>query len=466
MEVTVSGFHGSFYFGTSEYVDGKENKLKVINMCVCLIFDSRSGKIKTKITGSKWFERKEDIKQMRLPQIINSLLETDMYKFSMGQTIFHQFTSYKTTWTFKCRNKDVHFTDEMVEEIKEQVQAFCQLRFTEEELEYLDNITWIKGTYVDFLRLWQPRYEEFTITTDAPCGLAIDAAGTWLNTSMYEIPVLAIVNEVYFRMAYDYDVLLKQFKRRLDEKVRLLEEDTYRLSDFSEFGLRRRLSAEAQEMAVKAIAEVELPADSHFIGTSNVYLAKKFNLKPVGTMAHEWIMCTGQGNHKHNPAYSNWYALDAWVKEYGILNGIALTDTITTDCFLRDFQLTYATLFSGVRHDSGDPYEWGDKMIAHYNSLGINPRTKTLLFSDSLDFERATALYDYFKDKAKVAFGIGTFISNDTDEEALNIVMKTTKCNGMDVAKISDVAGKGMCKNPDYVDYLNRCIDYRMKNDK
>lgn len=435
-------------------------------MCICLIFDSRSGKIKTKITGSKWFERKEDIKQMRLPQIINSLLETDMYKFSMGQTIFHQFTSYKTTWTFKCRNKDVHFTDEMVEEIKEQVQAFCQLRFTEEELEYLDNITWIKGTYVDFLRLWQPRYEEFTITTDAPCGLAIDAAGTWLNTSMYEIPVLAIVNEVYFRMAYDYDVLLKQFKRRLDEKVRLLEEDTYRLSDFSEFGLRRRLSAEAQEMAVKAIAEVELPADSHFIGTSNVYLAKKFNLKPVGTMAHEWIMCTGQGNHKLNPAYSNWYALDAWVKEYGILNGIALTDTITTDCFLRDFQLTYATLFSGVRHDSGDPYEWGDKMIAHYNSLGINPRTKTLLFSDSLDFERATALYDYFKDKAKVAFGIGTFISNDTDEEALNIVMKTTKCNGMDVAKISDVAGKGMCKNPDYVDYLNRCIDYRMKNDK
>ena len=437
-------------------------------MCVCLIFDSRSGKIKTKITGSKWFERKrkEDIKQMRLPQIINSLLETDMYKFSMGQTIFHQFTSYKTTWTFKCRNKDVHFTEEMVEEIKEQVKAFCQLRFTEDELEYLDNITWIKGTYVDFLRLWQPRYEEFTITTDAPCGLAIDAAGTWLNTSMYEIPVLAIVNEVYFRMAYDYDVLLKQFKRRLDEKVRLLEEDTYRLSDFSEFGLRRRLSAEAQEMAIKALAEVELPADSHFIGTSNVYLAKKFNLKPVGTMAHEWIMCTGQGNHKHNPAYSNWYALDAWVKEYGILNGIALTDTITTDCFLRDFQLTYATLFSGVRHDSGDPYEWGDKMIAHYNSLGIDPRTKTLLFSDSLDFERATALYDYFKDKAKVAFGIGTFISNDTDEDALNIVMKTTKCNGMDVAKISDVAGKGMCKNPDYVDYLNRCIDYRMKNDK
>ena len=401
---------------------------------------------------------------MKLPQIINSLLETDMYKFSMGQTIFHQFTSYKTTWTFKCRNKDVHFSEEMVEEIRQQIAAFCGLRFTEEELDYLDNITWIKGSYVDFLRLWQPRYEEFTITTDAPCGLSIEAAGTWLNTTMYEIPILAIVNEVYFRMAYDYDELLEQFKTRLSQKVEMLEKNKYRLNTFSEFGLRRRLSAQPQEIAVEALTNLK-DTDSKFIGTSNVYLAKKYNLKPIGTMAHEWIMCTGQGNHKHNPAYSNWYALDAWVKEYGILNGIALTDTITTDCFLRDFQLTYATLFSGVRHDSGDPYEWGEKMIAHYKKLGIDPGTKTLLFSDSLDFEKATQIYDHFKDKVQVAFGIGTFISNDTNVPALNIVMKTTKCNGMDVAKISDIAGKGMCKNPDYVDYLNRCIEYRMNND-
>ena len=401
---------------------------------------------------------------MKLPHIINSLLETDMYKFSMGQTIFHQFTSYKTTWTFKCRNKDVHFSEEMVEEIRQQIAAFCGLRFTEEELDYLDNITWIKGSYVDFLRLWQPRYEEFTITTDAPCGLSIEAAGTWLNTTMYEIPILAIVNEVYFRMAYDYDELLEQFKTRLSQKVEMLEKNKSRLNTFSEFGLRRRLSAQAQEIAVEALTNLK-DTDSKFIGTSNVYLAKKYNLKPIGTMAHEWIMCTGQGNHKHNPAYSNWYALDAWVKEYGILNGIALTDTITTDCFLRDFQLTYATLFSGVRHDSGDPYEWGEKMIAHYKKLGIDPRTKTLLFSDSLDFEKATQIYDHFKDKVQVAFGIGTFISNDTNVPALNIVMKTTKCNGMDVAKISDIVGKGMCKNPDYVDYLNRCIEYRMNND-
>ncbi len=402
---------------------------------------------------------------MRLQQIITSLLETDMYKFSMGQTIYHLFSGYKTTWTFKCRNTDVHFTKEMVCEIKEQIKAFCGLRFTEEELEYLDNIQWIKGSYVDFLRLWQPRFEDFEISDDAECGLSIEVAGTWLNTSMYEIPTLAIVNEVYFREAYDYSELLVQFRRKLTEKVRLLENGTYHIGHFSEFGLRRRLSAEAQELAIEALVNADMN-DSTFVGTSNVYLAKKFNIKPIGTMAHEWVMCTGQGNHKHNPAYSNWYALDAWVKEYGILNGTALTDTITTDCFLRDFQLTYATLFSGVRHDSGDPYEWGEKMIAHYKSLGINPKTKTLLFSDSLDFERATKLYDYFRDKASVAFGIGTYISNDTDEEPLNIVMKTTKCNGMDVAKLSDTPGKGMCKNKDYEDYLKRCIDYRMKNDK
>ena len=412
---------------------------------------------------------------MKLNPIIVSLLETDMYKFSMGQAIYHQFSDYKTTWTFKCRNKDVHFTEEMVEEIREQIKHFCTLRFTEDELDYLENVKWMKGSYVDFLRLWQARYADFKITTDAECGLSIETFGTWLNTSLYEIPTLAIVNEVYFRMAYNYDELLKSFKERLSAKVAALEADeadeaqgknVYRLGSFSEFGLRRRLSSEAQELAVKTLAEADYNGNSLFVGTSNVYLAKKYNLTPVGTMAHEWIMCTGQGNHKHNPAYSNWYALDAWVREYGILNGIALTDAITTDCFLKDFQLTYATLFGGVRHDSGDPYEWGDKMIKHYESLGIDAANKTLLFSDSLDFDRADKLYRYFNAKAKVAFGIGTYISNDTCDEPLNIVMKTTACNGMDVAKISDDKGKGMCKNPDYVHYLNRCIKWRMENDK
>ena len=398
-------------------------------------------------------------------QIINSLLETDMYKFSMGQAIYHQFSAYNTTWSFACRNKDVHFTEEMVEEIRRQVKLYCSLRFKEDELGFLDSIRWIKGSYVSFLRLWQPRFEDFEISDDSPCGLKIETRGTWLNTSMYEIPTLAIVNEVYFRMAYDYDAVFDGFKKRLTEKVNLLKEGKYQMGALSEFGIRRRLSAEAQELAVKTLHECKTSYTT-LVGTSNVYLAYKLGIKPSGTMAHEWIMCVGQGNHRHNPSYSNWYALDSWVKEYGVLNGVALTDTISTDCFLRDFRLTFATLFSGVRHDSGDPFVWGDKMIEHYRTLGINPKDKTLFFSDSLDFEKATKIYSYFKDKIKVAFGIGTYISNDSDVPALNIVMKPVKCNGMDVAKISDIDGKGMCQNKAYVEYLERCIDWRLKNEK
>lgn len=399
-----------------------------------------------------------------MERIINSLLETDAYKFSMGQAIYHQYSDYKTTWSFKCRNEDVHFTSEMVEEIKRQIKLYCELTFKEEELDYLNNIKWIKGSYIDYLRLWQPRYEDFTITADDECGLFIETKGTWLNTSMYEVPTLAIVNEVYFKYKYNYDKLLKDFRKKLEKKVNDVETDKYILGSFSEFGLRRRLSAEAQELAVKSLSSIK-KCKSVFLGTSNVYLAKKYNLVPIGTMAHEWIMAVGQGNHKHNPAYSNAYALDSWIREYGVLNGIALTDTITTDCFLRDFDLTRATLYSGVRHDSGDPITWANKLIKHYNKLGIDPKNKTLLFSDSLNFKKANAIYKKLCNKCKVAFGIGTYISNDTSIKPLNIVMKVTKCNGQDVAKLSDVDGKGMCKNPDYVDYLIRSVKWRMENE-
>ena len=399
---------------------------------------------------------------MKLHQIINSLLENDLYKFSMTQTALHQFPSYTTTWSFRCRNKDVTFTSEMVEEIKEQIKAYCNLTFTDEELEYLKGIKWLKPDYIDFLRLWHPRYEDFTIATDAACGLSIKAKGTWISSAMYEVPTLAIVNEVYVKMAYNYDDLLESFKRRLADKCGSIKNQSLFLGTFSEFGLRRRLSAEAQELAVKELIEATKNTSTTFVGTSNVYLAKKFNVKPVGTMAHEYIMCVGQGNPKHNAAYSNWYAFDAWVKEYSVLNGIALTDTVTTDIFLKDFQLTFATLFSGVRHDSGDPYEWGEKLIKHYENLGIDPKTKTLLFSDNLDFKKASDLFYHFNSRINVAFGIGTYIANDTDVEPLNIVMKVTECNNMPVAKISDTDGKCMCEDEDYIDHLERSLNWRL----
>ena len=402
---------------------------------------------------------------MKLPQIITSLLETDLYKISMGNVILKNHASDIVTWDLKIRNKDVHFTEEMVKEITDQIAAFCELRFTKEELNYLKGIKWIRESYIDFLKLWHPWFEDFTIKPAGEHGLEITTNGTWVNTSMYEIPVFAIVNEVYFRMNYDYNMLSDSFEERLEEKYNKVRNNDWYLGVFSEFGLRRRLSKADQAKAVQKFSHLNdtQHCATKFIGTSNILLAKECGVTPVGTMAHEWIMCVGQGNQKHNPAFSNFYALKEWVDEYGVFNGIALTDTITTDCFLRDFDIKFATLFNGVRHDSGDPYIWGDKMIAHYEKLGIDPKTKTLLFSDSLNFEKADKIWTYFHTKAKVAFGIGTYIANDTCVPPLNIVMKTVKCNGYDVAKISDTEGKGMCRNPQYVDYLQRSINWRME---
>lgn len=396
---------------------------------------------------------------MKLNQIINSLLDVDNYKYSMGQVILHQHQTKITHWTFKCRNKGVKFTPEMVEEIKEQIAAYCELRYQEDELKYLlDSFSWLKKDYVDYLRFWHPRMENIKIGTDAECGLSIEVEGSAVEVSPYEVQIMAIITEVYYRMSGNYEKLLEDFKTNLAAKLTKIEDGVYDLGTFSEFGMRRRLSFEAQDYLISKLKNVK-----GFVGTSDVYFAKKYGIKAVGTMAHEMIQLVGQGYPEINPAYSNKYTLDSWVKEYGVLNGIALTDTISTDCFLKDFDLTFATLFSGVRHDSADPIEWGEKIIAHYKKLGIDPKTKTLLFSDSLNGERATEINKYFTGKAKVAFGIGTWLSGPV-EGALNIVIKITEIDGRPVAKLSDAPGKTMCKDPEYVEYLKRCVDWRLKH--
>lgn len=398
---------------------------------------------------------------MKYLPMITSLLENDLYKFNMGQVIWRSFQNYTTTWTFKCRNEDVLFSQDTVQEIRDQIKHYCSLRFTQSELDYLKSLEWLKPAYIDYLKFWYPDFDNININLNAG-KLEIEVTGPWLHTTMYEIPILAIVNETYFRMQHDYDKLLESFTDKAQSKIEALNLGNYQIGNFSEFGLRRRLSGEAQDLIVNMLSDKSNHfINSNFVGTSNVYLAKKYGIKPIGTMAHEYIMCVGQGNPMHNPAYSNWYMMDAWIKEYGTWNGIALTDTITTDNFLLDFQQTFATVFSGVRHDSGDPIEWGEKMIKHYLSLGIDPMTKTLLFSDSLNFEKADMLYERFKARTNVAFGIGTYLSNDTCVKPLNIVMKVTKCNGLDVAKLSDTEGKGICKNPEYVEYLKRTINWR-----
>ena len=404
---------------------------------------------------------------MKYNQIVKSLLDTDLYKFSMGQVYHHQWANDKATWDFKARNVGVDaqhepYTKEDVDEITEQLKAYCNLRFESDELEFLNTkFPWIHHDYTNFLSFWHPRFEDFEISTDAPSGLKITFKGVQEYVTYYEIPVLEIAAEVYYRNHYDYDKLLEDFKKETLDKISKIKDGTHNLGVFSEFGARRRLSFEAQDWLIKTLKEANIPG---FMGTSNVYLAKKYNLNAAGTMAHEFLMSVGQGHPEYNPAYSNRYALDSWVKEYGVWNGIALTDTITTDCFLKDFQKTFATLFSGVRHDSGDPFAWGDKMINHYKSLGIDPTTKTLLFSDGLNGESATKINDYFKGRAKVAFGIGTWWSAPQGIKPLNIVAKTAIINGHDVAKLSDAEGKNMCRNPDYIHYLKRTIAWRMEH--
>lgn len=409
---------------------------------------------------------------MKFRPMINSLLENDLYKFSQGQMIYHQFPEYRTKWEFRCRNKDVVFTGAMMQEINDQIDHYCNLRFTEDELDYLKSIRWIKPAYVDFLRLWHPRREDIMVGVslddggpEDECGMRIWAEGSWLNTSPLEVPILAIVNEVYYREKCRdiYPELEASFMYRLKDKAEWLK--THNIGSFSEFGLRRRFSGEMQDRAV-ALLKKYSPTwpDSHFVGTSNVYLAKKHCLTPVGTMAHESLQCVGQGDPSKNPAYSNRFMMEAWVREFGVDNGIMLTDCLSTDLFLLDFDRKYATLFSGVRHDSGDPFAWAKKILKHYEMLGINPHTKTLLFSDSLNFQRAEAIYSKFSDIAKVAFGIGTYLANDTCAEPLNIVMKVTQCNGRPVAKLSDTPGKGICTNAEYIDYLKRAMDWRFNH--
>ena len=397
---------------------------------------------------------------MKLEPIIISLLDTDLYKFNMNQVIFHKHTDLCGEYFFKCRTPDVVFTEEMLTEINEQIDHLCRLRFTHKELDYLRSIRFLKNDYVEFLRLWHPIREYVTTGLDEKGNLSVVVSGPMFSAMQFEIYLLEIINEVYFRMAFDYETLRLSAKERLDEKIKCFNNGTYTFN-YAEFGCRRRLSREWEGVVIKRLMD----ETKNCVGTSNVYFAMKYNITPIGTYAHEFVQMY-QGIDKIPLAYTNYYAMKDWYEEYQGDNGTALTDTVTTDLFLMDFNRSMVNNYTGVRHDSGDPFEWGEKMIAHYKKYGVDPRTKLLLFSDSLDFDRAQQLYDYFKDKAKVSFGIGTFCSNDTCEEALNIVIKLQYVNNRPVAKLSDTPSKAMCQDEAYLDYLKSSVAFRLQRGK
>lgn len=393
---------------------------------------------------------------MKLDPIVISLLDTDLYKFNMDQVIFHKHTDLNGEYYFRCRNEGVVFTREMFDEINAQIDHLCTLTFRPDELEYLRSIRFIKHDYVEFLRLWRPLrdYVETSLSESGELGIVV--RGPLFSAMQFEIYLLEIVNEVYFRLRYDYAELRASAEERLDAKIEGFRSGKYSFR-FAEFGCRRRLSREWEDEVLRRF----IKETDNCAGTSNVYLAKKHGVTPVGTYAHEFVQMY-QGIDSIPLAYTNHCALEDWYDEYRGDNGTALTDTVTTDLFLLDFNRAMVNNFSGVRHDSGDPYAWGEKIIAHYKKYGVNPRTKQLLFSDSLDFDRAQALYDYFKDRVRVSFGIGTFCANDTKVEPLNIVIKLQTVNGRAVAKLSDSPGKAMCRDEAYLDYLKSSVAFRL----
>lgn len=381
--------------------------------------------------------------------IIESLLDTDLYKFTMMQCVLHQFPGASVEYRFRCRNEGIDLRP-FKADIEKEIDHLCTLQFKEHELEYLRSLRFIKDDFVEFLSLFRLKRKYIEIV-DTGSELAITIKGPWLHTILFEIPVLAIVNETYFRHTAG-GIDKTEGRKRLDAKIRMIEDEPdNHLISISDFGTRRRFSRQWQKEVLETLKE-RIPAQ--FAGTSNVYYAKELKLIPMGTMAHEYLQaCQALGPRLRD---SQTYAFEMWAKEYRGDLGIALTDVYGIEPFLKDFDMFFCKLFDGVRQDSGDPLLWGERMIEHYKANRCDPRTKTFIFSDSLTFDRLVEIFRRFKGRVKLGFGVGTNLTNDLGPAPLNIVIKMVRANGQPVAKISDTPGKSMCDDLSYLTYLKQ----------
>ena len=392
--------------------------------------------------------------------VVRSLLENDLYKFTMWQALLHSHPGAPVEYAFVCRNTPAYPLAELADEVSGELDRLCSLAFTDDELAYLRTLRFIKSDFVDFLKLFRFQRHFIEVSRDGE-QLRVVARGPMVHVMAFEIYVLYIVNALYFRRLAADASILATARQRLAAKVALLREQRDHLVApedpfvFFDFGLRRRYSGTWYEEVVRTLAR-EVP--EHFRGTSDVHLAKKYGLTPVGTMAHEYLQAYQSFGFRLRDFQKA--ALEGWVQGFRGDLGVALTDVIGMDAFLADFDLYFAKLFDGLRHDSGDPIVWGEKAIAHYQKLGLSPATKRLVFSDALDLPRAIAIYRHFHSRAPSAYGIGTDLSNDTPHPALNIVMKMVSCNGQDVAKLSDSPGKTLCDNPTFLAYLRQVFNH------
>ena len=392
-----------------------------------------------------------------MPPIISSLLDTDLYKFTMWQAMLHRHPQTQARYEFVCRSTPEFPLSELLAQVDAELDALCQLSFAKNELDYFGSLRFIKSDFIDFLRIF--RFQRAFIEVRAQGEtLEIVAHGPQVHVMGFEIYVLAIVNELYFRR-FDAAAALAEGRKRLAYKVEQLKAlagAAQRRHPFEmfDFGVRRRFSGAWQREVVQRFAT---ETAQWFKGTSNVLLARDLQIVPIGTMAHEYLQ-TYQALGVRLRDFQN-AALEDWVQEYRGDLGIALTDTVGMDAFLQDFDLYFAKLFDGLRHDSGDPFAWGEKALAHYLRLRIDTHSKRLVFSDGLNLDSALALYQRFADRIQLGFGIGTRLTNDMGLTPLNIVMKLTHANGQPVAKISDSPGKTLCTDETYLAYLRQVFD-------
>jgi len=382
--------------------------------------------------------------------LIDSLLDTDLYKITMLQAFYHapEFRTVDVEWKFACRNLNDFDLSGLIPEILHQLEHLCTLSFSDAELDYLAMFPFIKPDFIEFLRIFRLDMR-FVSLQAAGKDLDLRFRGPLIHVTLMEIYSLAIISElhtVHNCGGIDLDVA----REKLAEKISLLQQyDDLNGFSFADFGTRRRASKAWQEEVLITLKQ-QLP--DYFSGTSNTHFARTLKLMPIGTMAHEWFQCW-QAVTRLSDAQKA--ALEGWVREYRGRLGIALTDCYSMDSFVRDFSDPYfGKLYDGLRHDSGSPFVWGEKAIHMYQQMGIDPLTKTMVFSDGLDFRQMLEIYHHFKGRTKVSFGIGTNLTNDVGNRRLDMVIKLVAANGRPVAKVSDEPGKSMCEDPEYLSYL------------
>ncbi|WP_320709142.1 nicotinate phosphoribosyltransferase [Enterobacter sp. 302C9] len=385
--------------------------------------------------------------------VLHTLLDTDAYKLHMQQAVFHHYYDVHVAAEFRCRGDDL--LGIYADAIREQVDAMQHLTLQDEEYQWLSGLPFFKADYLNWLRDFRYKPEQVTVLNDNG-KLDIRLEGPWREVIMWEVPLLAVISELAHRYRSP-EKGVEQAVAALENKLAAfstltegLDLSRFRLMDF---GTRRRFSRDVQEAIVKRLQQ-----EPWFVGTSNYDLARRLSLTPMGTQAHEWF----QAHQQISPdlANSQRAALAAWLEEYPNQLGIALTDCITMDAFLRDFGPEFAERYQGLRHDSGDPVEWGEKAIAHYEKLGIDPMSKVLVFSDNLDLAKAVDLYRHFNTRVNLSFGIGTRLTCDIPQvKPLNIVIKLVECNGKPVAKLSDSPGKTICHDKAFVRALRKAFD-------